>query len=689
MRKRAAVAATVLAAVLGLALTALGFWSAFSQPESLELLQHVGRRLGTMRLPVGELSFDAAAGGNSPEEARASFGQWMANAGLYPTASDSVAGNNGADDPLFAKEQMLLRVLAFCYDVLPASVRARFAHDFVEVEGIVLEAKRPLTEAERSLKRLLEVELQVANAADAMASSRFFSAFTSSIGAGGNRASASITADTGAAGYYRFLPAFIAQARLGQPAAPWETPCWGSVTAQLVQVKSGVQLQVRVAHSKHIICADSYLFLTPSGVRLGLFPAPIGGSKRYTFLFKGLTESEVWDVQTHGVRIFRFGDSPLQTVVQILETALLFLPLLTRRAVPLSSQRNADFLQRYSNVTLAQRHDMGGVMVNESEIHSGDFIGILRLDGLDPMLAWATGAHTGHTTVAVWEEGQLYVAESTVNTSYWPSNGIQRTPYRQWLEQARAAGYNVVLAPLAPKYRQRFNATAANEFFRSVEGLQYGYGTIFSGWIDTEARNYPCTPPYDINRKEEKRCLTWKHFETGVAFALRYIKEGESIFLPAWNMHVTGSAFTGLSFTELYRSAEAKGMELSSIPAVVESDWTPYPSVYNNGTSGPGLSMVCDVFVCMMWKAGGIFKEIDDDFNCVEQTNNDIYQLSVLSPPQNRPASCVAADPDNRLCQLMGKWQLHLPKLDTRDMYRHMQEHCPTEPPVYERPGDC
>jgi len=46
-------------------------------------------------------------------------------------------------------------------------------------------------------------------------------------------------------------------------------------------------------------------------------------------------------------------------------------------------------------------------VLNESDIHSGDFFGVIRLDGLDSMLAFGMGSHTGHTTVALWEETWL------------------------------------------------------------------------------------------------------------------------------------------------------------------------------------------------------------------------------------------------------------------------------------------
>ncbi len=35
-----------------------------------------------------------------------------------------------------------------------------------------------------------------------------------------------------------------------------------------------------------------------------------------------------------------------------------------------------------------------------------------RLDGLDPMIAWAMGAATGHTAVALWRDEELFVCES-------------------------------------------------------------------------------------------------------------------------------------------------------------------------------------------------------------------------------------------------------------------------------------
>jgi len=42
-----------------------------------------------------------------------------------------------------------------------------------------------------------------------------------------------------------------------------------------------------------------------------------------------------------------------------------------------------------------------------------------RLDGLDPMIAWAMGAATGHVAIALWKENELFLCESNALSAYW------------------------------------------------------------------------------------------------------------------------------------------------------------------------------------------------------------------------------------------------------------------------------
>jgi hypothetical protein len=114
------------------------------------------------------------------------------------------------------------------------------------------------------------------------------------------------------------------------------------------------------------------------------------------------------------------------------------------------------------------------VQIDESLLHSGDMLGIVRLDGLDPLIMWGTGSRLGHTAVVLkGEDGLVYVAESQDKTSYWPRGSIQKTPYAEWLSMAHAADYNVVWLPLSRQARARFNESAALEAFRGDRGLGF------------------------------------------------------------------------------------------------------------------------------------------------------------------------------------------------------------------------
>jgi len=236
-------------------------------------------------------------------------------------------------------------------------------------------------------------------------------------------------------------------------------------------------------------------------------------TERWVLPTKGnasLIESETWDIFNKGFRLMRFIGDRTQVISHVLTTVELFIPALLEPGIPVKTQLlNHHFLSQYSLIDIELRKNNTVIAIDESQIKSGDFLGVIRLDGLDPMLAWGMGSHTGHTTVALWVDGQLYICESTTSSNYWPVNGIQMTPYRQWLEFAHKADYNVVHLPLNQEYSSRFNETSAYEWFKTVEGLPYGYNNMLMTWIDLPEDNYPCLP--DGNFTEV--CLKSVHVE--------------------------------------------------------------------------------------------------------------------------------------------------------------------------------
>lgn len=74
-----------------------------------------------------------------------------------------------------------------------------------------------------------------------------------------------------------------------------------------------------------------------------------------------------------------------------------------------------------------QERTITDVTLDKSQIHSGDFLAVFRLDGLDALIMYATGGHAAHSAMALWmDDGQLWIVESQ-GGSYWPKEGIQRT----------------------------------------------------------------------------------------------------------------------------------------------------------------------------------------------------------------------------------------------------------------------
>jgi len=289
------------------------------------------------------------------------------------------------------------------------------------------------------------------------------------------------------------------------------------------------------------------------------------------------------------------------------------------------------------------------------------------------MICWGMGGTTGHTATALWIGDVLNVCESTVKDSYWPTNGIQCTVWSTWIEQARNASFNLVHVPLSPENKAKYNATAVYEYFLTVQGLPYGYHNFLFGWIDTANDNFPCMPP-DYNQ-----CLTLELVMVVSGIFDRLDKWlANRMFNEAFNKRLN----TDLKTTaEIYEYANTQeGISFGDLIVMPEQDsW-----VYSNGKS-----MVCDVFVCSMWKAGGLFGDLTNDFQCTELTPRDVYSMAFFDSNYTRPQQCVQADPDSPFCQLSGAYRMTLPNWNTKQPYANMGQTCPGLPPAYPQPSNC
>lgn len=420
--------------------------------------------------------------------------------------------------------------------------------------------------------------------------------------------------------YWNFLPQYVASVTETSNTASWASQCFTKNVAVYTKSSDGKSLHLQITSSGalSIGCVEFYFFGTVSSFKLttGIHSAKGDVITEVTLeVPEDVTDAELWDIDTKGVRIFRYLYDTQTTISNLLETIVLFLPEATLGVPKQIEQMNIDMMQKYMHFEVFPRDPSLNVVPEESEVHSGDAFYTMRLDGLDTMLAWVMGSTTGHVATAMWIDGILYVCESTTAAAWWPTDYIQKTPFKQWVQQNEDAQMQVVWAPLSESNRAKYNETAAVEWYKSVEGLDYGFQTLLWGWIDTEKENFPCLPP-DFS----SNCMQWELLELFVSLIDRAVPEiGDMIWNQGFNKRLGTS---GLRTAELLQESAKQGKTPTEVMIMPESDDWLYNTT-RNGEPTEGRAMVCCVFVCGTWKAAGLFGELTDQFNCAEFTDWD------------------------------------------------------------------
>ncbi len=156
-----------------------------------------------------------------------------------------------------------------------------------------------------------------------------------------------------------------------------------------------------------------------------------------------------------------------------------------------------------------------------------------------------------------------------------------------------------------------------------------------------------------------------------------------------------------------------RNMTVADLMVVPEQDSWHYTGDYS--------AMVCDVFVCAMYKAGGLFGPHAQNVQCeflfamfffawfclltpgcltdrhaykcvagTEFTNYDLYMLDLFDKTSPLPPQCLQApnDPKNTVCQIMGAHIMTLNDWGTQPVYDHFAEKCAIRPPFYKRGPD-
>ena len=337
-----------------------------------------------------------------------------------------------------------------------------------------------------------------------------------------------------------------------------------------------------------------------------------------------------------------------------------------RPSIPKDMEKaNLRILELFNHYTPERRKNDTIVNFDKKTIHSGDFLLISRMDGLDPLIMIGAGGRSGHSAVCSWVGDELYVLESQSGW-YWPHDGIQRNKWEDWLKWAHNADFNVALLPIREEYRNKFDNAKAMEWFENeVEGLNYGFHNFISTWIDTVDKNFPFIATSEI---------------VEFLFSL-----ASKVYPPASDLIITENinirvGKQNLTFQQAIAEAARQGKSLEQLLAEPEKEGIKYSD---------GLNYVCSCFVVAYWKHGGLFGDLDLSPN--EFGPRDIYMLDIFDKNVTRPQECIDDNPDLPYCQVMGRFILDLEEgaYSSIKPYAHMNERCSSQGPDFIREEGC
>jgi hypothetical protein len=353
---------------------------------------------------------------------------------------------------------------------------------------------------------------------------------------------------------------------------------------------------------------------------------------------------EYKDVVQNGLNVMVKPCGDLGTIASVLATVNLFYNK-NASNIAIANKNFLTYRKVYDSFVPRNSSKVGFDL--EGLIKSGDNLQVVKLDGLDPLIAWGTGGRTGHTAIAVWDGGELYVCESTDASpfgSYWPPPyGIIKTPWAQWVEQAHNATFSVVVLPLSEEASNAFSADKFWKWFATVEGLPYGYHVMLYSFLDTyaPAQNLPLPltdTTIDFFLPYLDRLVGNDNVTNGANF-YSLIGEGLNRRL---GINCTGNGMMNCLSAYLVE----KNMSYAEATAIPELDtWT-----YDGGN----YSMMCSAFVANAYKVSmGAFLP---PINSHEFTPKDVYQMAIFEPASTGQRFNLSSCPDGLITSAQGSY---------------------------------
>ena len=468
------------------------------------------------------------------------------------------------------------------------------------------------------------------------------------------------------------LPVFSGEVSATNPTATYQGRCFQEITFEYEAVDdTSFNVNVTTKNPRDHLCKDVILFANTEIQHFEIFF--FHGTHKLTF--KMNTPEAQADVGYGGIKTFAFCENVIQDIESLWTTLKAFVggisahphwPVIGSHVPPYMEKANIEFIKEAVGVEM-QLRETQKVDIDPDTIQSGDFFGVMRLDGLDPMIMYGTGAKIGHNVMALRFDGELYIVESQ-DAWYWPTHGLQRTKWADWIKNAENADFHVTHHRLSAEARAKFDEKKAQDFYYDTVGLPYGYHNFLYGWVDTAEDNWP-----PLLAKEFVPVMFTLIEKVDPSLAYNFFTE-------ALNKRL---GVDGQDIDSIAKLAAEQKMGVDDVMAMVEQDGWEYTGLKPKD----GRNWVCSAYVTAFYKAAGVFGDME--INATEFATMDVYIMKLFDQTTPLPEQCVAADPDLPYCQLRGKYRIELPYYNSIAPYDHMFENCAINYPTYERDAGC
>jgi len=261
-----------------------------------------------------------------------------------------------------------------------------------------------------------------------------------------------------------FFPVFLGSLNESETSvSTTEGRCYENISMEYKQVDATTfELDLKLSGKKSALCVENILFANTEIFHDEVFVLP--GSRKITFDMSNPDTAA--DVNFNGIHAFLFCDGIVGEVESIVKSLSAFIgglgpnpdiPFFGSHVPEYMEKANIEFLCQAMEYCMVEREiqDLSEDF-DSSLIKKGDFFPVQRMDGLDEIVMYGSGSHSGHSVMAMrFEEDpdQLYIVESQA-AWYWPTKNLQRTKWETWIQQAKNADFNVAWLPMREEVRE-------------------------------------------------------------------------------------------------------------------------------------------------------------------------------------------------------------------------------------------